>query len=295
MEKKTTITFAGFLIIVLALIFLFDHDIDAHYTQNAFLCGDDCIDGFRYPLLYYITIPFYFLFGKLAFTILPLLLFFSAIAFLIKTIKLTGASPYWTIIFFCSMFLTGIFIVYYTRDSLNFLLSSAFAYFFFSTYYHQKKLWSLTITTGLMFFANPHAIIFLAFFVWAAIKRLIPARIFASVVLPFSIIQKELLYIYNTALSYLFQFSFDKAWYFILPLNNYFNIISITCFLANPKKLFAAILLAEFFVAGTATLVINSLYPDPDPQQLAIRYGLEFLPMQYYFVAQTVKQRGIEK
>lgn len=287
-NKKLLIVFAFFLLLVLFFYFVADFDIDALYMKNAFKCGEGCLEGFRFPLLYYLTIPFYLVLGDLAFIVLPLVLFFGSIAFLLKILELAKLSPLWLMVLFLPMFFAPIILIHYTRDSLNFFLANAFAYYYISAYYFSGKVWPVLAILLLMLFANPQAIA-LAVLCLALVGKKNNALF--PIIAPFSLLESQLRHYFLAAVFRLKSFQAKDLWYFALPFYNFFNVVSLACFLFNRNKLFGAILLSQILVAGTAIMVVNTMYPDPNPEQLAFRYGLEFVPLQYYFVAQTIKEK----
>ena len=283
MRKDLVLIFLFFLLLFFFFYFFVSFDIDAKYMRAAFESGDQSIEGFRFPLLWFVTIPFYWLLKDLVFLVLPLLLFFSSIAFLVKIIELVGLKAKWVIPLALPNFVLFMFIIYYTRDSLNFFLASAFAYYFFQAYYFKKSVLPSGILLALMFFANPQALAFVLFYFLLIFSHKENLVVFIPL--------KELRQTYGLAIEKLTQFKLGSLFYFYLPFHNYFFVLALICLLFNRQALFALILIMAIFVAGMSIWVTNDLYPDPNPEQLAARYGLEFVPLLLFFVAQTIKQK----
>lgn len=283
-RQQAIIVFVVLLLFFLLANFFVDHNIDAMYLQNAFessypaLSGMS-IDGFKFPLLYYVTMPFYFLLGKQAFIILPLLFFFGSIAFLCALFRAFKLNLLWLPIFFALAFFAFTFLPYYTRNSLDFFLASAFAYGFFLTLYKkQEHFWLLCSSAILMLASTPNAILF--------------CFLFGSLLLP------KASYVFWLPVAQITQHYFEAIKtislqvvpllsFVALPLANYINLVGVLCVLAFKNKLLLVLLGMSFLVSW---LSVAYAPPDPDPQQLAFRYGFVFSPLLMFLITKLLTE-----
>jgi hypothetical protein len=277
---------ANCVIIIFALFIAFsyvfvDANPDRAYLQTAFIAGTP--EGFLFPLLYYITIPFYFCLGNMAFTILSLWLFgfgLSALMLLFQRFKL---NLFWLPVLFATAFFCFNFLAVYTRNNLDFFLACWFAYFFFIGWYENKtNIKVLLLITVLMWFSTPNASMFLllCFVAWAKTTDLI---LFLSVV-PTS---PNAIDYYVEAINKINSISTFGFRILFLPLANYINLISLLVVFAYKDKLLLLLFCMNFFVSIMSVLILP---PDSDPQQLAFRYGFVFVPLQMFLIAKLITE-----
>ncbi len=174
MKKSVLLVFA--LAIGLALLwrFTFHEFTDAKYFIQAIKISAP--EGFRFPLLYYLTLPVYNILGDAAFLVLPLLFYLGGIAFLSKLFFEKKVSQYWLAFCLVASYFAIWFISQYTRDSLVFFLSCAFTYFFFKTQQKNEYFWVCCAIAFVSFFARPQTLFFVPFLCYLFWKT----RVFAT-------------------------------------------------------------------------------------------------------------------